>query len=102
MRGEAWFLGLWVVKGSSSKDFLLRRKSKSLSFELIRDEAGEFTGVTNGHGSFPFIWVKIFLSGVGEEDEIGMGIDPKEKSFTIMGVGEGTTSSSLGFGMRGQ
>lgn len=39
--------GLWMVKGSKSRDFLLRRKSRLLSYKFTGDEVGEFKGVAD-------------------------------------------------------
>ena len=82
MKGEAVFLGLWIVNGSSSRDFLVSKKSKSLSHRFVGDEVGELRGVTAIIGSFPFLDDKIFFSGVDDEEEIGMGRDPTEKSLS--------------------
>lgn len=88
-----------MVNGSNSRDFLLRRKSKSLSHKLAGYETGELTGVAATSGSFPFSEDKRFLSGVGEEEKIGMGRDPKERSLSYKGGGEGMAESPLGSGM---
>lgn len=61
-----------MVRGSNSRDFLLKRKSKSLSYKFGGDDDGEFKGVADTIGSLPLMegcWV---LSGVGDNDEIRM------------------------------
>ena len=59
-----------MVKGSSSRDFLWRRKSISLSNLLTGDSEDELTGVDMRIGSFPFGSEERDLTGVGDEEEI--------------------------------
>lgn len=67
--GEVGLSGLWIVSGCNSRDFLLKRKSRSLPTEFMGDETGEFWGVADMHGSFPFFQGKFFM-GDGEDDGI--------------------------------
>lgn len=81
IRGGERFLGLWMVKGSSSSDFLFRRKSKSLSYKFVGDDTGEFRGVADTIGSLPFADGIMLFLGEGDDDEINMVWEPTVKSL---------------------
>lgn len=54
--GEEAALGLWIVRGQSSRDFFFRRISKSLLTKFVGEITGEFGGVTEMHGSIPLVF----------------------------------------------
>ena len=88
MRGGEGNRGLWMVKGSNSRDFLHNRKSKSPSNKFEGDDDGEFKGVAYTIGSLPLKEGWWALSGVGDDEEIWMVWEPTIK-FIGLGIGGG-------------
>lgn len=104
MKGGAGFLCLWMVKGSNSRDFLLRRNSKSMSYKFVGDETWESSGVIATIGSLSFVDGEEFFMGIAEDEEIRMGWEPTVKSLKLMGGRGGIDlpSFSSGIGAQGR